>query len=354
VVSRRPVSDPGPVSQSSPVKSSLVQSGQSSQQSVSYPTTDPTAPELLAAESVSSTPEHSPEQQATVAVAAALSVTTLVQSVELRLNVLLGFPGYPGGTQLTSLLVELLQAEQQFVDSPVLVGQFLAATADLRASLTNHLQNHPAMTPGVGGGDLFHLPRPTLGLDQDRSASYLGGAGGGMPAPKVHRPDQQAALTEALALAQSVEQGMLMLRCLPGSPQGSHWTFLLIELVRAEEQLVDYGFPELVGQFLAETAGLRSWLARHIRNHPAMAPGGGSVDLFQMPLPTVVLYRGGSSSSQGEDSTNPGRGRLGDDERARRMDQNLCLACGKSGHWKDDCPNMSKGKKGKKGPSRSR
>jgi hypothetical protein len=79
-----------------------------------------------------------------MAAAAALSVTTLVQSVELRLNVLLGFPGYPGGTQLTSLLVELLRAEQQFVDSPVLAGQFLAATADLRARLANHIQNEKA------------------------------------------------------------------------------------------------------------------------------------------------------------------------------------------------------------------
>jgi hypothetical protein len=178
-----------PAQSLSRLRSSPVQSGQSSQQSVSYPMTDPTAPELLAADSVPSTIQHSPDQQATVAAAAALSVTALVQSVRLRLDMLLGFPGFPGGTQLTSLLVELLRAEQQIVDSPVLVGQFLTATADLRASLADHIQNHPAMTPGGGGGDLFHLTRPTLGLvDRDRSSSYPGPRREAAPRLSPHGP----------------------------------------------------------------------------------------------------------------------------------------------------------------------
>jgi hypothetical protein len=269
------------------------------------------------------------------------------QKVEEKLAWLRSTSDTISPAHLSALLNELFSMDKQLVASQLheVTTQFQTATCSMRDDMLSRLAR---------SATLYHEPAAELHALPATGGSGSVEADGGMSSPKSHRPDQQAALTEALALAQSVEQGMLMLRCLPGSPQGSHWTFLLIELVRAEEQLVDYGFPELVGQFLAETAGLRSWLARHIRNHPAMAPGGGSVDLFQMPLPTVVLYRGGSSSSQGEDSTNPGRGRLGDDERARRMDQNLCLACGKSGHWKDDCPNMSKGKKGKKGPSRSR
>ena len=137
---------------------------------------------------------------------------------------------------------------------------------------------------------------------------------------------------------------MQMLMSFPSYPSGTQLTFLLVELLQAEQQLVDSGYPDRVVQFMAATAGLRASLVTHIRNHPAMAPAGGGEDLFHLPPPAVVLHRGGSSSNRGGSSSNRGRCRLDADERKRRMDKELCLACGEPGHWKHECPNMGKGK----------
>jgi hypothetical protein len=227
-------------------------------------------------------------------------------------------------------------ALRRSVSDPVLV-------CSVPLSVTTAPDGCPISVATAPAAELHALPAP-------------GGSGsvevdGGMPSPKVRRQDQQAAMTGASVLAQSVEQRMYMLMDFPGSPRGTHLAFLLIELIRAEEQLVDSGFPELVGQFLAETASLRSRLAKHIRDHPAMAHGGGSVDLFQMPLPAVVLRRGGSSSSRGKGSTNIGRVQLDADEHARRKEKDLCFACGKKGHRSLEC-RTGQGRKG--GPHGSR
>jgi hypothetical protein len=53
--------------------------------------------------------------------------------------------------------------------------------------------------------------------------------------------------------------------------------------------------------------------------------------------------------------------RIDEHQRQRRYDQNLCMACGKSGHWKMQCPNVGPGQTGQGqgkgngyGPGRSR